>query len=207
MVSDELTLTPNLLCTADDLSRLARASRGIKAAFAFLDEQLQTFDRICNDQACPRMDRRLKTHISEGFQQKMSLAETQLLQIDELRGRVGTQLKLVNILIAQRDSRINLDIASAARRDNQINIEIAAAMKMDSKMMRGIAAVTMVFLPATFMATFFSMVFFNVDPDTTRQLRVSPWIWLYAVLTVSWTVFILFGYWLMKRTSGPKRGI
>ncbi|KAI4210199.1 MAG: hypothetical protein LQ351_006954 [Letrouitia transgressa] len=68
----------------------------------------------------------------------------------------------------QKDSEAMLVIANNSYRDNQLMLEIArdsraVAMSTakDSATMRVIAAVTILFLPATFLATFFSMTFFN----------------------------------------------
>jgi hypothetical protein len=66
--------------------------------------------------------------------------------------RIDTQLAITNTLIARRDSKLN--------------IEIAKSVKQDSELMKDIAAVTMILLPATFLATFFSMAFFHVGTDS-----------------------------------------
>ncbi|KAK3294337.1 uncharacterized protein B0H64DRAFT_375135 [Chaetomium fimeti] len=48
--------------------------------------------------------------------------------------------------------------------DAQANLKIASDAREDSKQMRSIAFLTMVFLPATFLATVFSTTFFNWKP-------------------------------------------
>jgi hypothetical protein len=62
-------------------------------------------------------------------------------------------------LTGQRDNRLNLQIAQASRAANDLSIQIARAAKRDSTAMRIIAAVTLLFLPGTFIAVGFG---FNI---------------------------------------------
>ena len=111
---------------------------------------------------------------------KLSLAQNQYDQIQVLRGRANMQLDITKTLIAGRDTQLSYRIAREAKRD--------------SELMRRIALVTMIFLPATFAATFFSMVFFRITAaEEHASLEVDRHIWLYVVLTVPLTVVI--GVW------------
>ncbi|KAI1150663.1 hypothetical protein F4825DRAFT_393166 [Nemania diffusa] len=84
------------------------------------------------------------------------------------------------------------------------NIEIAASAKTDSNQMRSIALLTMVFLPATFVASVFSMTFFDWDPPQGKSM-VSSSIWIYFIIAVVLTVAVV-GLWLtvVRRTRLPK---
>ncbi|OTB15694.1 hypothetical protein K445DRAFT_366875 [Daldinia sp. EC12] len=62
------------------------------------------------------------------------------------------------------------------------NLALARDNMGESKQMKSIAVVTMVFLPATFVATLFSMTFFDLN---------SSWIWLYPCITIPLTVFVI----------------
>ncbi|KAI1748404.1 hypothetical protein F4782DRAFT_517582 [Xylaria castorea] len=73
------------------------------------------------------------------------------------------------------------------------NIEIAAAAKTDSSQMKTIALVTMVFLPATFVASLFSMTFFDWSPADGKNI-VSSEIWIYFVIAVGLTLLVV-GLW------------
>ncbi|KAK6609662.1 hypothetical protein H4I96_03593 [Botrytis cinerea] len=74
---------------------------------------------------------------------------------------------------SHRESEAMHALAELSRRDNELMIQVAKdsravaiAAAQDSAAMQVIAAVTILFLPATFTATFFSMTFFNfTDPD------------------------------------------
>jgi Mg2+ and Co2+ transporter CorA len=109
-------------------------------------------------------------------------------QINGLYARVAAQQDVTKTLIAQWDT--------------QINIEIAKAAKRDSELMKGITVVTMVFLPATFMATFFSMVFWHVGAEKKVHLLVNRWIWLYPAVTLPLMVTVLTWYWAFSWNWG-----
>ena len=58
--------------------------------------------------------------------------------------------------IAQRDNQLSQSIGAHSR-------EIAAATKMDSTAMKGIAVVTMLFLPGTFFAVRQTIIMVNIE--------------------------------------------
>ncbi|PVI03793.1 hypothetical protein DM02DRAFT_695519 [Periconia macrospinosa] len=98
-----------------------------------------------------------------------------------------------------------------AQRDNVLNQDTNKYTQMDSKDMRTIAAVTLGFLPATFMATLFSTSFFDFH---TQDQVLSSWIWIYWLLTAFLTVVVYFGWYFYSRrtrrkqkpsSSGPQR--
>ncbi|KAI1456405.1 hypothetical protein F4805DRAFT_458829 [Annulohypoxylon moriforme] len=75
----------------------------------------------------------------------------------------------------------------------ETNVEIALATGRDSKHMRTISIVSMVFLPGTFMASIFSMQFFNWVPNKDDTV-VSQYFWIYILATVIATMLTL-GTW------------
>ncbi|KAL8404455.1 hypothetical protein RB594_009345 [Gaeumannomyces avenae] len=92
------------------------------------------------------------------------------------------------------------------------NMEIAEKTKNDGRQMKSIAVLTMVFLPGTFFATFFSMSFFKWDPPEGEV--ASPKLWVYFLVTVVFTTLTLAIYmWWSRKQSGrvargddPERG-
>ncbi|KAI0188585.1 hypothetical protein EV127DRAFT_497057, partial [Xylaria flabelliformis] len=60
----------------------------------------------------------------------------------------------------------------------------------DGKQMKAIALVTMVFLPATFVATLFSTTLVQLGPSD---------VWLYASVTIPLTITVLSAYWVVVR--------
>ena len=66
--------------------------------------------------------------------------------------------------------------------------------------MKTIAALTMLFLPATFIATVFGMSFFEYSD---RRLSVSGQWWVYVAITVPTTLLIFIIWWVW--TPGTER--
>jgi hypothetical protein len=115
--------------------------------------------------------------------------------------RAEAQRQTVYSLIAQKDNRLNIQttkaslrIAELSRQDSIAMKTIAEATARDSAAMLVISAVTVVFLPATFTATFFSTSFFNFQAGGKAQV-VSKWIWIYVVITIGLTLLII-GIWI-----------
>lgn len=121
----------------------------------------------------------------------LSFTRGRLKQIVELSYRIMAQIKVVDNMIAQGDSHATVAIAEQSRR-------IAVDTKKDSIAMKTISALTMVFLPGTFVGTLFGMVFFSVTESGSSGIRVSPTWWLYLAITVPLTalVMILWFGWL-----------
>ena len=128
---------------------------------------------------------------------------------DFLRQRAQGYAQTVYSLSAQRDNSLSiqlaessLQISEAIRSDNLAMKAIAENSRIiaeESKIvateslrkndaMRSIAVVTMLFLPPTFIATLFSTSFFNLQSQDGPV--VSPWIWLYILLTAVLTAVI-----------------
>lgn len=83
--------------------------------------------------------------------------------------------------------------------------DIAGETRKDSVSMKTIAAVTMAFLPATFLATVFSMGFFHIDPDR-NTLVVNQTIWIYFVTAVILTAFTTVVWLLLSKYGLPSLG-
>ena len=80
-----------------------------------------------------------------------------------------------------------------ATQGNKINYQIALESKADSSAMKAIAVLTMFFLPATFLATFFAMPFFNWDAEMQNGV-VKDRLWIYWAVTAPATLLVL-GCW------------
>lgn len=179
--AEQLAFSRGLQVTADYLKNVAYGSARVGEAFLFLQDQLLKFAQLSVEAGHDQRSLRLTSQLQSALMRKRSLAQCQLHQIDRLYARVAAQQDVTKTLIAQRDT--------------QINIEIAKAAKRDSELMKGITVVTMVFLPATFMATFFSMVFWHVGDEKEVHLLVNGGIWLYPAVTLPLTAIVLTWYW------------
>lgn len=81
-------------------------------------------------------------------------------------------------------------------------VKLAEQTSKDSASMMTIAALTMFFLPATFVSSLFSMGFFIFDDD--GSLRTSKKVWFYSVIVVPLTtfVFVVWSAWIKLRRQG-----
>ncbi|KAF7507242.1 hypothetical protein GJ744_010800 [Endocarpon pusillum] len=107
-----------------------------------------------------------------------------LSQSQGLKERVQSHINLTFSLIAQEENRINHSVAV----DNAM---IAVASKKDSSAMKTIALLTILFLPATFVATFFSMSIFDFSPSGGSRPVMSPYMWVYWTITIALTATVL----------------
>ncbi|PPQ78924.1 hypothetical protein CVT25_002400 [Psilocybe cyanescens] len=113
--------------------------------------------------------------------------------------RTGIRIHLFFNISAQTDSKINLDIA-------RLTSKIAVSTQRDSSSMITMAAVTMLFLPGTFVSALFSMVFFDTSDNS---LTVSRQIWIFPVVTIplTITVFVLWIFWQRHRNRVEARSL
>ena len=121
--------------------------------------------------------------------------------------------KLFNI-IAQKDTKLNLEMAGQQRR-------LTHAAKRDSQSMKTLSLLGAIFLPATYLASIFSMTFFNFNDNNTpviiygdnvtgqvgaddgdsHQQVVAPTLWIYFAISIPLTMFIVlfWRYWDKRR--------
>lgn len=85
-------------------------------------------------------------------------------------------------LITQQETRLSISVAQDSR-------TLASATRHDSTAMKTLAAVTVFFLPGTFVAAFFSMPLFRWDERTlSPHSALSRQFWVYWAVTVPLTV-------------------
>ncbi|RBR16338.1 hypothetical protein FVER53590_05933 [Fusarium verticillioides] len=96
---------------------------------------------------------------------------------------LATQLELNNI--GRKDARTNQKIS-------RVSLEVAQMTRLDGGLMKSIAMLGMVFLPATFVSTFFSMGFFQwTGEGGERNEILSPYFWIYVVVAIGLTIFTM----------------
>ena len=94
-------------------------------------------------------------------------------------------------LIAQREAKVGIAVAEDSR-------TLASASKEDSTAMKTLAAVTVVFLPGTFVASFFAMPLFEWNA-VGDGIFVSKRFWVYWAVTVPLTCLTLVVWVLWTR--------
>ncbi|KKY27638.1 hypothetical protein UCRPC4_g00871 [Phaeomoniella chlamydospora] len=176
----QLSLSKDIAMTSDGISNAVTGALNLADIISFLSAQLRRYADASSVFVEQQVSPEREIQLSDAFSHRLSQVNARIKQMHGLKSRVDAQWKIINALIAQRDS--------------QVNIEIGSATKADSELMRGIAFITMVFLPTTFMATFFSMVFFHVGPEDSIHLIVNHWVWLYPAFTIPLTIVLAFRY-------------
>ncbi|KAH0443364.1 hypothetical protein CKAH01_02849 [Colletotrichum kahawae] len=108
--------------------------------------------------------------------------------------RLHIQRSALYNLLSQRESKIQFQMAGEQRR-------LAHASKRDSTAMKTISLLGAVFLPGTFLASVFSMTFFDFAKDADPVISKS--LWVYFAITIPLTVVIVVG-WIMfdRRREG-----
>lgn len=84
------------------------------------------------------------------------------------------------------------------------SIRIAKETKRDSRTMRGIAWVTIAFLPATFVASFFGMNFFNGIAGNVPFDDASHNVWLFFAIAVPVSGVVLFTFYFWDEYERKK---
>ncbi|RYN24238.1 hypothetical protein AA0114_g12794 [Alternaria tenuissima] len=162
-----LYFNPESKYTAPDLSEMPRkltalANAGAsnsasllatKAVIDCLDTQLEK-EQLNNDED---LIVRMRDHLTL----MREVVDGTKRRNDYLKESVQAQVQMVYALLAQQD--------------NALNHRYGADMRV-------IAAVTLVFLPGTFVATLFSATFWDFSPGNQGP-NVSSWVWLYWVVT------------------------
>ncbi|KAL3427652.1 hypothetical protein PVAG01_01161 [Phlyctema vagabunda] len=144
---------------------------------------------------------------SREYRQLLSAASLQLklsqsleYDLSVLPERIANQFNAIFNLMAQRDTQASMSVAESSRKDNLYMQDIADATLRDSSSMKTIAVLTMVFLPGTFICSFFSMTMFNWNNQPNEPL-VSSYIWVYFVAMVPLTLLVLAVWWWKTRES------
>ncbi|KAF4981629.1 hypothetical protein FZEAL_2598 [Fusarium zealandicum] len=112
--------------------------------------------------------------------------------------RLKVQREALYNIMSQREARLNLEIAGEQRR-------IAHASKRDSTAMKTLSLMGAVFLPGTYLASVFSMTFFDFEQGANPVVSVQ--LWIYFALTIPVTALIV-GCWLFidrRRRKQHKR--
>jgi hypothetical protein len=83
----------------------------------------------------------------------------------------------------------------------QQSIALGQASLCDSRTMRGIAWLTMAFLPATFVTSFFGMNFFNVVSGSPVFDETSQNVWVFFVVALPISAIVMTGFWFWDRKT------
>lgn len=116
-------------------------------------------------------------------------------ELETLARRMESARAAVNTILHQRDAQLNLQIAESS-------YNMAVASFQDAASMKSLAILTMVFLPGTAVASFFSMSMFDWDAGSGGQLA-SKWLWVFFAVAVPLTAVVL-GTWYVWGSQQEK---
>ena len=209
----------------DRFQILHRLSQGFHVLHANLDDYEETLyfilathqqcraDDLSGDESAPNL---------ESMEFLLSRNRIWKRWVANYTTRTTIRIDLFFNIANQNDNRINIDIASTSKR-------IAEEAKRDSSSMITIAAMTMLFLPGTFVSVstplpnsfelcsstmltqcvqaVFSMTFFDTDIDENGKtvLRVLPEWWYFLAATIPLTAMI-FAFWIWWQKQRNAKG-
>jgi len=137
--------------------------------------------------------------VRDSLQYRKSLFQSTQLRLNSLDRRMQNIISLVSLLPAAI-----LALGDADRRSQSFNLvtqQDSRIMQKDSSSMKTIAMMTLLFLPASAISTVFGSQFFDFSGDNGR-FRVAPMFWLYWVITIPVTIFVLgFWQWYYRRAK------
>lgn len=136
-----------------------------------------------------------KLHSDSTLQGKLSRASEYDLSV--LPRRISNQFTTIYNLIAQRDTKATIDLAGDSHK-------IAQAALRESSSMKTVAAMTLIFLPGTFICSFFSMSFFNWHAGPGESITSS--LWVYFAAAVPLTALVILAWIFCTRKSRKKVG-
>ncbi|KAH8590049.1 hypothetical protein B0O99DRAFT_691894 [Bisporella sp. PMI_857] len=150
-----------------------------------------------------------------GIEQFLFQHRTHKSRIDSILERAAGISSLVRTILNFRDVESNNRIVQSLRdttlqgvMQNRKLEKISLSSAQDTKSMMIIALITTIFLPATFVATFFGSNFFGFETTQTNgnQLKVASNVWIYVVVTFVLLVFTVGGGWACWLRSRPTQG-
>ncbi len=96
---------------------------------------------------------------------------------------------------SRKDTTMNFVYNIVSQKEAETSLAIARDTKNDSSSMKAIACLTMVFLPATAVTSFFGMSFFNAQGG--KFTIASEW-WISLAVTIPLTIVVVVFWWLWE---------
>ncbi|KAF2734183.1 hypothetical protein EJ04DRAFT_493933 [Polyplosphaeria fusca] len=188
------TVVRRLQSFQTELASIGHVARFSKECGNFL---LQSIEQLSNDtltDSTPSFHE-AREYILHKVEFSRGLTTSLLSQCQALKERVQSQSTLIFNLIAQDESRINREMAERTA-------EISVSSKKDSSAMKTIGLISAIFLPATFLSTFFGMDMFDWKPGSGSP-KVSSYIWVYFAIAVPLTAGLAMSWsaWWKKEAA------
>jgi Mg2+ and Co2+ transporter CorA len=202
-MSDDKTWTHEQLKDFEIQTRqLVRSAQEATRAIPYLTDNTGNLSRICNSLTSLRAENEAyhafwKTTSAEKALQAKELSgliddmmvelKSQILAAEWIFTKIDSLIKNTNLTINRADQRSNILIANSSH-------TIAVESKRDNLSMMTIAAITMVFLPGTFVASLFAMPLLDWTHADSNKI-VQSGFWIYWAVTVPLTILTIL-LWL-----------
>lgn len=121
------------------------------------------------------------------------MSKVMMGDLQYINSRGQAQTGAIYNLLAKQDNQFSQQIAAQSLDLSEDSRQIAAASKRDSSAMKGIAILTMVFLPGSYISALFAVPVFNFSSDS-RVPQLKRTFWLYWAVTAPLTIVVLIAY-------------
>lgn len=182
---EKLALRRDSIITKDALTHAVCAAQSLGELCFFLSEHVE--NKACRGITSPHRPSQLK----KLFLQYESRHHHLKGQAQRLVDRIDVQWSIVNTLMAQHSNTLNAQMTRDSVQMAGDSVQMARDSRADSIAMRRISFVTLAFLPATFLATFFSMAFFHTK---SGHIIVDTDIWIYVACVIPLTLVVAWKY-------------
>ncbi|OTA91443.1 hypothetical protein M434DRAFT_76283 [Hypoxylon sp. CO27-5] len=180
----------------DDIWRITKEVRKIEKAWE-LPNHKPTFE-ILNNLA--RHVRHMVEVVSVAAETFQCLASQQHMNFTRLSGSIleTSRIQAEEYLVFQIQMIKSLGRraqATSERLDGEIHLAYNILASTDNQIMKSVALLTMIFLPATFIATLFSTTFFSFAEDGWLASNAF-WIYWVVVIPLTIAVVLVWRFWL-----------
>ncbi|KAK6520846.1 hypothetical protein TWF506_001089 [Arthrobotrys conoides] len=155
-LESNMAILEDLVDTISEIELIAPATKDIRP---YLMAEINNLKSRCNS----------STLFAQGIQRNISFTQTAIYN-----------------LIAQRDSKVNIELAKDSRM-------LAIASKRDSSSMKTIAVLTIVFLPGTFVSALFAMPILNWEAKSYSEVMTDKF-WVYWAVTLPMTLLVVLAW-------------
>jgi hypothetical protein len=111
--------------------------------------------------------------------------------------------EILGIMSEYIEVRLHKADSLQERLDSQVSGMSTIISQRDTSAMKTVAMVTMVFLPGTFVASFFAMPMLNWDATALHEI-VTPRFWIYWIVTVPLTIVVFAVWWVRQKVKEGK---
>ncbi|CRG91396.1 hypothetical protein PISL3812_08444 [Talaromyces islandicus] len=148
-----------------------------------------------------RGNQHITTHLNLATEQTQRLSVI-LETLESTSALVHNMSEVRSLEALEQNAYITTEVSQQTQAGNQITLEIAKKAYKDAHTLKMITIVTLVYLPASFIAQFLSAGYVTLSKEPTRgkkSLHVSEEIVIFIVLTIVFLVVTLGAWLLMER--------